>query len=392
MRSDETIDAEIRNTPDWDYNFRRGERDPAITARYGRGREKIDGQTRWHSFSGNERNHLFLNLAGERFTDISALSGLDNIADGRSWALCDVDRDGWQDVALVNANQPLLSLYRNEIEKLADEPDSRIANCIAIRLRGGSTNAQPTRRWTNRDGYGAKVIVRLGETEILREHRSGEGFAAQNSGTMIIGIGAARGADRVLVRWPSGIESSTRSPVAAGTLLTCYEDASRAPGGEAFARESYRPDSPIAYAALGVPTDSDDTLPCEELVESTNDPPDLFVLTTMATWCTACKSHLPQHGLIKDSLGDRIRLYGVPIDPIESDADLRAYSQENQPAYQLLTTDADSWRRDVQELLHRHLKGQPLPSTIVTDGNGKVLDVFPGVPNVSQLRKLLRAR
>ena len=65
------------------------------------------------SHSGHERNRLFLNRAGEQFVDVSGVSGLDDAADGRSFALLDFDRDGWLDIAVVNANAPLLRLYRN---------------------------------------------------------------------------------------------------------------------------------------------------------------------------------------------------------------------------------------------------------------------------------------
>ena len=67
------------------------------------------GQKQLHSFSGYERNCLFLNRAGKQFTDVSLISGLDNIADGRTFVYWDYDRDGWQDIALVNANSPLLN-------------------------------------------------------------------------------------------------------------------------------------------------------------------------------------------------------------------------------------------------------------------------------------------
>ena len=55
-----------------------------------------------------ERNHFFLNMgSGKEFVDISALAGTDSASDGRSFALFDYDRDGWQDIVVVNANQPL---------------------------------------------------------------------------------------------------------------------------------------------------------------------------------------------------------------------------------------------------------------------------------------------
>lgn len=46
------------------------------------------------SWSGRERNCAFLNTGGNRFSDISALSGLDLPDDARALAQCDWDGDG----------------------------------------------------------------------------------------------------------------------------------------------------------------------------------------------------------------------------------------------------------------------------------------------------------
>ena len=51
------------------------------------------------------------------------------------------------------------------------------------------------------------VEVDVGGRTLLREHRAGEGFSAQNSATLIVGLGAHQRAERaVRVRklWPSG--------------------------------------------------------------------------------------------------------------------------------------------------------------------------------------------
>ena len=46
------------------------------------------------SWSGNERNFLFVGgLPGNQFVDLSAVSGLDDPADGRGFSLLDFDRD-----------------------------------------------------------------------------------------------------------------------------------------------------------------------------------------------------------------------------------------------------------------------------------------------------------
>ena len=105
------------------------------------------------SLSGNERNRLFVNTNGRRFDDLSGISGADSAADGRAFAILDYDRDGWSDLALVNANAPLFQLFRNRIGERAS------GRMLAIELVGGNDRAQPSERWSARDGYGAEVTV-----------------------------------------------------------------------------------------------------------------------------------------------------------------------------------------------------------------------------------------
>ena len=59
-----------------------------------------------HSFSGHERNCVFLNDSGNRFSDISAVSGLDFPDDGRGVSVTDWDHDGDLDVWLANRTGP----------------------------------------------------------------------------------------------------------------------------------------------------------------------------------------------------------------------------------------------------------------------------------------------
>jgi len=168
------------------------------------------------SFSGNERNHLFLQ-GRSNFLDASDVSGLDDPADTRMFVLWDPDRDGWSDIALVNANTPRLALLRNGMSELTAP-----TGVIAVRLLGANHTSRPAPGASPRDACGALVTVSVGDRELVREHPCGTGLAAQNSATVLIGLGPAERAERVRVSWPSGGESLTED-VAAGTLLTLQE-------------------------------------------------------------------------------------------------------------------------------------------------------------------------
>ena len=149
-----------------------------------------------------------------RFEDRSLLSGADSIADGRVVGLLDFNRDGLTDLALVNANAPRFQLFRNETKTES--------GVVALRLQGGQRAGPPEPGWSNRDAIGARVRVQVGDLKLYRHLQAGEGFAAQNSRTLLIGIGSAKIADEVEVLWPSGRRTVLKS-VAAGQLLTVDE-------------------------------------------------------------------------------------------------------------------------------------------------------------------------
>ena len=165
------------------------------------------------SLSGNERNRLFLNQSGKQFSDASLLSGLDHPGDGRSVVILDYDRDGWPDIASVNSNAPKLNLYRNRIGDRATPGRT----FIALRFEGGGEGL------SNRDGVGTKVWIEIGDRTLLRETHCGEGFAAQNSTTLLVGLGNAKEITSLRARWPSGREQ-THGKLPAGQVVTLVEN------------------------------------------------------------------------------------------------------------------------------------------------------------------------
>lgn len=173
-----------------------------------------DGNKVSNSFSGNERDSLYLNRGGKSFSDVSAISGLDLVTDGRSFAYLDYDRDGWLDIALASANAPQLQLLRNEI----GESITEARNHVRIKLVGGNTSNRPSTKLSNRDGYGAKLAATLDNGLVLyREHACGTGMAAQNSSVIHLGIGTAASVRKLVVTWPSG-KSQTIENLSPGKL------------------------------------------------------------------------------------------------------------------------------------------------------------------------------
>mgnify|MGYP002529047811 CR=1 FL=1 len=91
------------------------------------------------SFSGFERDKLYLNQEGRHFLDISGLSGLDSVTDGRGAAYADFDNDGDLDIFLTALQGQVHHLFRNNVG--ADNgfvrlplraPDSRPARSASL--------------------------------------------------------------------------------------------------------------------------------------------------------------------------------------------------------------------------------------------------------------------
>lgn len=389
VRSDKHLDRSFRTSDRWGTQ-QLGPRSVNLVA-LTRGGGNDSGRSS-HSFSGNERNHLFLNRGGETYCDVSTVTELDSPKDTRAFVVWDYDRDGWQDVVYVNANAPLLEVHRNVIGTQEPAADRGHLGVVFV---GGNRSAGPSDAFGPRDGFGARVTVDLGDLSLLREHRAGEGFAAQNGPTMLIGLGAHDAARAVTVRWPSGA-ARTATDVPSGTLLVAYEDPAESPDGSGFARRPYanlRERAAPIEAATAAPARTEGSPGLRlDLVDEDGAPSRLNLYVTMATWCVACKKHLPQVAELRERFGEEeLGVLGVPFDPGEGDDLLDAYLAENEPAYRLLRGLRPEDRARVREILVTTIKTDALPSSIVTDAEGRVLAAFPGVPSVSDLRRL-RAR
>ena len=338
------------------------------------------------SLSGHERDHLFLSDRGAAFTDIAGVTGLDDPADGRAAAFLDYDRDGWLDIALANANAPRLVLFRNRIGCLP-AAGGRI---VALRFVGGNATPRRAPGWSARDGIGARVTVDLGDGALVREQRAGEGFATQNSATMVIGIGARAVIPTLTVRWPAG-KSATTADIPAGTLLTVYENPAQSPTGEAFVREAYA--RPAAVRVPGAPAPlaarAARRVPLPPPPGETT-APRLRLYSTMATWCVACRGELAQLRRLRETFNAAdLAMAGVPIDTNESRAQVDTWGAANRPPYDLLAGLTRAQVLGVKSVVQKELNSDAVPATLITDAAGTLLHAQWGPPTLSRIRVLL---
>ena len=149
---------------------------------------------------------VFRNRGGGRFEDVSARSGPGATTphSSRGVAFGDYDEDGDVDALVMNMNEPP-SLLRNEY---------RGENgWLAVRLAG-------TR--SNRSGIGATVLVAAGGRRQARAVLSQSSYYSHDDLRLHFGLGAAKKADAVEVRWPSGHVDVLRD-VAGNRTITIRE-------------------------------------------------------------------------------------------------------------------------------------------------------------------------
>jgi thiol-disulfide isomerase/thioredoxin len=159
------------------------------------------------SFSGYERDTLFLNREGKKFMDISGVSGIDSITDGRAAVFADFDNDGDEDVFLTTIQGPGHLLFRNNV--------GQDNHWLRIILDGGKE--------TGRDAYGSVVRVKTSAGTMTKVKAGGSGYLSQSDPGLLFGLGPDPTAQSIEVTWPNGrVEPFSADARSGDTLLLRY--------------------------------------------------------------------------------------------------------------------------------------------------------------------------
>ncbi len=176
----------------WRQVVGRSPEDSTPSVAYERGWNAINELIRSdYSWSGSERNTMFANNRDGTFSDVSGVTGLDLLEDGRAFCLSDVDGDGRLEVIVKNRNAPQVRILHNNMRDLSES--------IGVRLVGTSSN---------RDAIGTSVRISVGHLSQKRFLQAGSGFLAQHSKQLIFGLGSEMGDVRATVQWPSGMQQN----------------------------------------------------------------------------------------------------------------------------------------------------------------------------------------
>ena len=160
--------------------------------------EKAPDYMRW------QHNKLLRNNGDGTFQDLSLRSGADDPGVGRGFGFLDIDNDGCLDLLVGNLGGKA-KLFRNTCQSGN--------SWIITELVGTSSN---------RDGIGARITLEAGGKTQIREVSGGRSFMGQNMRPSHFGLGTSTKADRLTIKWPSGI-IQTLTDIPAGRKITITE-------------------------------------------------------------------------------------------------------------------------------------------------------------------------
>lgn len=340
------------------------------------------------SWSGHEANCCFLNTGETQFANVSAITGLDFLDDGRGLGFVDWDFDGDLDAWTSNRTAPMLRFVRNELPPGND--------FLALKLEGVTCN---------RDAINARVEVRLAgatEAKLLRTLRAGEGFLGQSSKWLHFGLGPDAQIQRVIVHWPGGESEEIAGALPNGHFRIRQGDGNaqrwtpptRMPlQPQPIERvESVSETRTVLTSRIPIPPMAIETYDGKEIdLASGRGGP--VLLNIWASWCMPCLKELKEFA----AHGKQLRLAGVEIVAASVDGlgDSRGADREAEQAllkrlgFDFVAGLANESLAAKTELLVNFVYGPdrplPVPTSLLIDSQGALAAIYKGPVSVRQL-------
>ncbi|MGY8827688.1 MAG: ASPIC/UnbV domain-containing protein [Candidatus Latescibacterota bacterium] len=332
------------------------------------------------SFSGFERDKLFLSNGGEQFIDISGLSGIDSITDGRGAAYGDFDNDGDLDIFLTALQGQVHHLFRNNV--------GQQQNSIRVVLEG---------RESGRDAFGTEVRVVTSHGTQTKIKTGGSGFVSQSDPRLLFGLGADAAAQSLSVRWPSGREQRF-GPVQSATAIKLIEGVTEL----AYLKEQrFSLPDPSGAEALFVQalrSKPGDLFPAVKLVDAQGGETDFaryrrdgqgYLVNFWATYCVPCRKEIPELEALSKPLAEvGVEVIGISLDMGDKQRKVPSFLKRMGVSYANFTTD--------ESVFSEVFSGEEIfiPLSFLVDKNGRISKVFTGWTQEAEttLEQLINAK
>jgi len=363
---------------------------------------RVDAGTSW---SGNERNNLFLNLGSPKgdeqipdFADVSAVAGFDFPDDSRALVSIDWDFDGDLDFITSNRTAPRVRIFENNASQ-------RQNSSLAIKLVGVEMN---------RDAIGSRVEIEItdesGETiKMQRTLHGGQGFISQSSRWLHFGIPEGFQVAKARVYW-NGSEPEEIGGISGGKRWLIYQGGGSAhlwtlpqigipkrgiepePDGETSSTSIAHLARPIPLPAIPYTDASGST----QLIKPGRDRP--LILNLWATWCLPCVAELKEFSALEQELrtaGADVLALCVDVDPDDPDAAAKAAKILKDTGFPFTSGFATT---ETLELIHSAHNSAflrpsqiPVPTTLIIAPGLRIASVIRGAIDPRELLPALEA-
>jgi peroxiredoxin len=317
------------------------------------------------SFSGYERDGLYLNRGDGTYLEISGVSGLDSLTDGRGCSFADLDNDGDLDVIITPVQETARLVFRNEV--------GQDNGFVRVRLTG--TRSAP-------DAFGTVVRMKTPLGTQTKIKLGGSGFVSSSDPRLVFGLGPRTGRREkyeMEVHWPSGLVEHI-SDARPGESLHILEGTTTKrttekrmvlPGPDSASTRLFR----LLAVERGkkVPELALTALDSEAIrLSSVLRRGQKTLINFWATWCVPCGVEIPELARLYEGLrAAGVDLLGISLDSGQPDQ-VRAYLEERSVPYRNFVLEPS-------ELGKVFAQGQAtVPLTLLIDEEGGVVDAFSG--------------
>jgi thiol-disulfide isomerase/thioredoxin len=316
------------------------------------------------SFSGYERDVLALNLGNARFLDISGVSGVDSITDGRGAVFADFDNDGDTDIFLAAMHGTAHLLLRNNV--------GAANRSLRMTLEGTGSSV---------DAFGAVVRVKTSAGIQTKIKAGGSGFLSQSDPRPLFGLGEEGKAEWVEVAWPSGQKQRFSAiPSSASVKIKEGETVMRPVVERQLRLPDPLPEAEARWQALKIR--KGDRLPPLPVTTLQGRPGRLSALlppgrralvNLWATWCIPCAREMPELQRLHAGAGEQgLSVIGVSLDDANTRPRVPEFLARLGITYPIVLAD-----REFASALFAADQAT-VPLSLLLDEQGKLQEIFSG--------------